>query len=658
MLTSIKSKILLLIVALMTVTILTLIFVTKKNFEIELKYLHHKLAQDALQSAKKLIDREYGELTSYKLTGIARRRELMTNMSAGVLAMLRANYELYTSAVLTEDEAKANSLRWINTFRYGVNQYFFVCDMDLLGLSHPLETMVGKTWTGFTDVKLEDALLLMREVIEEENGGFTVFRWPALANQALVKQMGCFSYFPEWGWMLGTTARIDDLERDSHKAQNLMVAKLESIFLHTKFVETGHFFLFNGSGEMLIHPKISKNRMSYDVLIQLAKAGAEHPETPIEYIYDFTEERAQKYFMYVTYFRPLDWYVATLIPHNAIMGPVDRLAIRQAYIMIAILFGGIIIAGILGARITRPLEALSRYARDLSAKDLSAKDVQPEFKCAANSYESKQLADSFLFMEDQLIKQLKELTDYREHLEYLVETRTKALREAQEELIRKERMAVLGHFSGSISHELQNPLGVIDSSVYYLKMKLGNSDEKVEQHLKRITSGVHSATAIVRSLLNLTRMKTPDAERYDLVALVSESLDSCKIPDTVTLDRNFPDTEFPVKAEREQIRMALKNIVKNGIEAMNGAGNLAVTIRKTASKQAELIFQDTGAGIQPEDIDKIFHPLFSRKTTGIGFGLSLTKMIIENHGGTIAAESEPGKGAAFIITLPLVEEGD
>ena len=658
MLTSIKSKILLLIVVLMTVTILTLIFVTKKNFEIELKYLHHKLAQDALQSAKKLIDREYGELTSYKLTGIARRRELMANMSTSVLAMLRANYELYTSAVLTEDEAKANSLRWINTFRYGANQYFFVCDMDLIGLSHPLETMIGKTWTGFTDVKLNDALLLMREVIEEENSGFTVFRWPALANQALVKQMGCFRYFPEWGWMLGTTAHIADLERDSHKEQNLMVAKLESIFLHTKFVETGHFFLFNGSGEILIHPKISKSRMSYDVLIQLAKAGAERPETPIEYIYDFPEERSQKYFMYVTYFRPLDWYVATLTAHDTIMDPVDRLAIRQAYIMIAILFGGIIIAGILGARITRPLEALSRYARDLPAKDLSAKDVQPEFICTANSYEIKQLAASFLFMEDQLIKQLKELTDYREHLEYLVETRTKALREAQEELISKERLAVLGHFSGSISHELRNPLGVIDSSVYYLKMKLENSDEKVGQHLKRITSGVHSATAIVRSLLNLTRMKTPDAERYDLIALVSESLDSGKIPDTVALDRNFPDTEFPVKAEREQIRMALKNIIKNGVEAMNGAGNLSVTIRKTANKQTELIFQDTGAGVQSEDIEKIFQPLFSRKTTGIGFGLSLAKMIIENHGGTIAVESEPGKGAAFIITLPLVEEGD
>jgi len=251
-----------------------------------------------------------------------------------------------------------------------------------------------------------------------------------------------------------------------------------------------------------------------------------------------------------------------------------------------------------------------------------------------------------------------QLKEYSERLEEMVAERTKELREAQEELVRKERLTLLGHFSGSISHELRNPLGVIDSSVYYLKMKLGDSDEKVGQHLERIKASVSSATAIVQSLLNLTRMKKPDAEPHDLIVIVSESLGSSKIPDTVAVERHFPDTEIPVKVEREQIRMALKNIVKNAVKAMEGAGTLSVTIRKTENGQVELIAKDTGPGIQPEDLEKVFQPLFSTKVQGIGFGLSITKMITENHGGTIKAESEPGKGAAFIITLPLLEEGD
>ena len=246
------------------------------------------------------------------------------------------------------------------------------------------------------------------------------------------------------------------------------------------------------------------------------------------------------------------------------------------------------------------------------------------------------------------------LKEYSERLEKMVEERTKKLRDAQEELIYKERMALLGHFTGNISHELRNPLGVIDSSAYYLKMKLGDSDEKIGRHLKRIKSNVHRATSIIRSLLNLTRMKTPDAERYDLIVLVSDILSSDMIPDTVAVERNFPDTEFPVKVERELIRMALKNIVKNGVEAMEGAGTLSVTVRKTANGQAELFFQDTGTGIMSENVEKIFRPLFTTKSQGVGFGLSMTKMIIENHGGTIAAESEPGKGAAFSIRLPII----
>ncbi len=239
-----------------------------------------------------------------------------------------------------------------------------------------------------------------------------------------------------------------------------------------------------------------------------------------------------------------------------------------------------------------------------------------------------------------------------------IKERTKELRDAQEELLRKERLALLGHFAGSISHELRNPLGVIDSSAYYLKMKLGDSNEKVAQHLERIKSSVHSATAIIQSLLNLTRMKKPDAEQHDMIAVVLESLEGSNIPNTVAVERHFPDQEIPVKVEHEQIRIAPKNIIKNAVEAMNGTGTLSVTTRKTEKGQAELIFKDTGAGIKSKHLEKVFQPLFSTRVQGIGFGLSITHMIIENHGGTIAAKSESGKGAAFIITLPLVAERD
>ena len=99
--------------------------------------------------------------------------------------------------------------------------------------------------------------------------------------------------------------------------------------------------------------------------------------------------------------------------------------------------------------------------------------------------------------------------------------------------------------------------------------------------------------------------------------------------------------------------MAFKNIIKNAVEAMDGKGTLTVTVQKTADGQAEVSFADTGPGIAPEDMNKVFQPLFTTKAKGIGFGLSITKMVSDKHGGTIEAKSEPGKGAVIIIRLPL-----
>ena len=247
----------------------------------------------------------------------------------------------------------------------------------------------------------------------------------------------------------------------------------------------------------------------------------------------------------------------------------------------------------------------------------------------------------------------EELKKHRDHLEEMVEERTKELRDAQQDLIRSERLATLGQFSGSISHELRNPLGVIDSSAYYLKTKLKNADKKVQEHLDRIKSSVGHATAIIQSVLDLTRMNKQKLEKLDLMPIVSETIATSMVPATVTVVRDFQEAEVLVNADRKQFRLAFNNMVKNAVDAMHGKGSLSVAVRSTAGGKAEVSFADTGPGITPENLDKIFQPLFSTKAKGIGFGLSIAKMIVDKHGGTIEAKSDLGKGATITIELPL-----
>jgi PAS domain S-box-containing protein len=245
----------------------------------------------------------------------------------------------------------------------------------------------------------------------------------------------------------------------------------------------------------------------------------------------------------------------------------------------------------------------------------------------------------------------EKLQAYSHRLEEMVEARTKALEDAQAELLVKERLAVLGHFAGSISHEIRNPLAAIDSSVYLLKLKMEGADRSVLDHLDRITTNVRKGTAIIESLLNLSRMEKPRTVETDLIPLVSETLRSAKVPETVDSRIDAPDGPLWVDIDAEQMRMALKNIIKNAIQAMDGSGTLTIATQQLSAGDVELSVTDTGPGIAPEHIDKLFEPLFSTKTHGIGFGLSISKMIVENHGGTIRAASPPEGGARFVMTL-------
>jgi len=246
------------------------------------------------------------------------------------------------------------------------------------------------------------------------------------------------------------------------------------------------------------------------------------------------------------------------------------------------------------------------------------------------------------------------LREYSESLEEMVQERTEKLKKAQEELLLKERLAVLGHFAGSVSHELRNPLAAIDSAVYFLKMKSDKEDEKLRKPLDQISTNVKKATAIIQSLINLSRMEKPKAETLDVIDLVHETIQTSRIPDTIEVVTQFPDNRIFADLEKEQIRMALKNLINNAAQAMDDSGTLTVSARPVEPEQVEISIADTGPGISPEYVEKVFEPLFSTKTHGIGFGLSITRMIAENHGGKIRAASIPGSGAVFVITLPTI----
>ncbi|MFO8010925.1 MAG: PAS domain-containing protein [Dehalococcoidia bacterium] len=232
----------------------------------------------------------------------------------------------------------------------------------------------------------------------------------------------------------------------------------------------------------------------------------------------------------------------------------------------------------------------------------------------------------------------------------LTETTDRVL--AQEACHRYERLATLGELSGTISHELRNPLATIDNSVFVLRRRLPETDGKVKESLDRIKASVDRCVATIQSLLNLTRMKEPARLWLDLSALIEDALKQEELPQSIRQASHLPRAPVIVYADREQLMMCFGNIIRNAVEAMEGEGILTVTLGSFEGL-AEISFGDTGPGISDGVMHNITKPLFSTKSAGAGLGLAIASQVAEKHGGGIKFNSTAGEGTTVTVYLPL-----
>ncbi|MEA3459273.1 MAG: response regulator [Chloroflexota bacterium] len=242
---------------------------------------------------------------------------------------------------------------------------------------------------------------------------------------------------------------------------------------------------------------------------------------------------------------------------------------------------------------------------------------------------------------------------YSERLEEMVEQRTKELRDAQEQLIRAERLAAIGQLGASVGHELRNPLGVINNSVYYLNMKLRDADERVKKHLKIMEREIARSSKIINNLLSFARGKEPTLQKTQINTIVQDALSHTTVPEDVKVITELGEGLPPVMASPDQIQQVFINLISNAAQAMPDEGGLEISTRA----EDECIvaeFKDNGCGIPEENLEKLFQPLFTTKAKGIGLGLAVSRRIIEAHEGTIEVESEVGEGSTFTVTLPLM----
>jgi PAS domain S-box-containing protein len=252
-----------------------------------------------------------------------------------------------------------------------------------------------------------------------------------------------------------------------------------------------------------------------------------------------------------------------------------------------------------------------------------------------------------------------ELARHRRHLEELVRERTRELEEAHDELVQNERLATLGQIIGTVSHELRNPLGTIQTSAYTLRSQAKSPPPAMLRSLERIERSIRRCVIIIEELLAYSRVRPLVRVPVRLGGWVDAVLAELDLPEGVRLETEL-DSDAVVRIDPERLQQALVNVCQNAYQAIagddeHGAG--AVGVRAAVDgRTLNIRVSDTGPGIPDEILGRVFEPLFSTKSFGFGLGMPLVQQIAEQHQGEVKVESRPGVGTTVILNIALPED--
>ncbi|MBI4611136.1 MAG: PAS domain-containing protein [Candidatus Rokubacteria bacterium] len=227
------------------------------------------------------------------------------------------------------------------------------------------------------------------------------------------------------------------------------------------------------------------------------------------------------------------------------------------------------------------------------------------------------------------------------------------------QLVQSAKMAALGEMAGGIAHEIRNPLAITSSAAQIL-LKKGDDRDLRQECAGKIRNAANRAAAIIESLLRFSRPSAGLVERVDINSAIEDTLGLVGHQislQSIGIQKRLAPGLPSVRGNKNQLQQVLMNLILNAYNAMPEGGRFTIESRLATNHHQEWIevrFADTGSGIPEEHLSRIFDPFFTTMPVGkgTGLGLSIAYSIVQQHGGTIRAESEAGKGSTFTVTLP------
>jgi signal transduction histidine kinase len=338
--------------------------------------------------------------------------------------------------------------------------------------------------------------------------------------------------------------------------------------------------------------------------------------------------------------------VRYLISYDSIDARMQEARRHFVLIAVAALLGCLVMVSLIARRITRPIASLTDGARALARGEL-------KIRIAAESRdELGTLAQAFNDMAESLAVNRAELTHKNEALS----TVNDHMQSMQEQLLRSERLAAIGQLAAGVSHEIDNPVGIILGHAELLLEDLEEGDP-LRDDVAAIIEECRRRKRITGGLLGFARSPEGHQDRVDLNQLVEETVGSLmpqKLFKDLDLRTDYSAEKLYVTGDADQLRQVLINVLLNAAQALQGGGQLQVSLARQ-SDHALIHVDDSGPGIPEADRERIFQPFYSTKAhgEGTGLGLPLCRKLVEAQGGEIYAHQAPMGGARLLVLLPL-----
>jgi len=232
------------------------------------------------------------------------------------------------------------------------------------------------------------------------------------------------------------------------------------------------------------------------------------------------------------------------------------------------------------------------------------------------------------------------------------------VRALTDQLIRADRLAAMGELTTGVAHEVRNPLGIIKASVQLVE-ESGGDPKRMAEVTRVIKQEIDRLDHVIKALLDFGRPSAPALRPIDVGAVLDDVVLFTRRfarEASVAIEVERAEGLAPVMADADQLKQVLVNLVSNAVQAMGETGG---TIRVSAYHDARDVYisvADSGPGMAPEVMEKVFDPFFSTRDGGTGLGLTIVHRIIDQHGGHIEVASAPGAGTTFTVALPVAKE--